>query len=356
MWRTTATELFAIDVPLVLAPLAGGPGTPELAAAVSSAGGLGMLGLGYDPPETCRAVIRRVRDLTDRPFGVNLFLPQQPRVDREVLERAAAALAPYRRELGLEAPPATPDPVPDFDAQLDAVIAERVPVVGFTFGAPDPRTAAQVKGSGALLVATTNSVAEAVVLVAAGVDAVVAQSAEAGGHRGGWLADADAEPVGLVALLPAVVDAVPVPVIAAGGIMDGRGLVAALALGAAGAQLGTAFLRCPEAGTSAPYRAALAAADETNTVVTKAFSGKPARGIRNRFAEAFPAVTPLPPYPLLHTLTRDLRRAAATAGRADLLSLWAGQGVRLGRELPAAELVATIVDDARTVMARLAAG
>lgn len=359
MWtRTPVTELLGVDLPIVLAPLAGGPGTPELAAAVSAAGGLGMLGLGYARPDRARADIRRVRELTGRPFGANLFVPQPYRVDAGEVDRAVVALRPYHRELGLPEAPPVDRYAEDFDEQLDVVLAERVPVVGFAFGVPPPGVVGRVKRAGAVLIGTATSVPEGLALQDAGVDLVCGQGAEAGGHRGGFLpgpAGPAGDLIGLVALVPALVDALAVPVVAAGGIMDGRGIAAALALGAGAAQLGTAFLRCPQAGTSPPYRAALAEATGSSTVITSAFSGRPARGVANALSRALDEVPGLPGYPVMNALTRSLRARAAEAGRADLLSLWAGQGVALGRELPAGELVRLLAEETRQVLAGLAA-
>lgn len=314
MWSDTAvTRLCGVDLPIVQAPLGGGPGTAELTAAVSGAGGLGILGLGYLPPGEARAVVRRVRALTDRPFGANLFLPE-PAADLEagVLDTARDALVPFREAVGLDGPPPATDlGGQDVEAQLEVLLAERVPVVGFTFGAPGPELVDRVRAAGAVLMGTATTVDEGRALRAAGVDLVVAQGAEAGGHRATFLpAPEGTEPLGLMALLPALADALDIPVIASGGIMDGRGIVAALALGAGAAQLGTAFLRSPEAGTNPAYRAALASADPAGTVLTDRFSGRLARGLRNTFVERFPDI-PVPPYPVMNALTRELRASAA---------------------------------------------
>lgn len=259
-------------------------------------------------------------------------------------------LVPFRESVGLIGPPpATRLGPQDIDAQLDVLLAERVPIVGFTFGVPAAELVARVHASGAVVMGTATTVAEGRALQDAGVDVVVGQGAEAGRHRASFLATAD--PVGLVALVPALVDALDVPVIASGGIMDGRGIVAALALGAGAVQLGTAFLCCAEAGTNPAYRAALAAAGEDATVLTDRFSGKPARGIRNAFVDTFPAI-PVPRYPVMNALTCELRAHAAQQGRADLLSLRAGQGVGHGRERPAGQLVAELTTEVDQVLAR----
>lgn len=352
MWTSNElTRRLGIELPIVQAPLGGGPGTPELTAAACEAGAFGILGAGYLDPDDARDAVRRTRSLTGRPFGVNLFLAGPPRrteaaAARDRLERLAT-------ELGLEAAlPAEPRGLPDPLQQLEVLLEEEVRVVSFTFGCPAPDVVAALHDVGRLCVGTAGTVEEARLLAAAGVDAVVAQGSEAGGHRGGFTDVA--ETPGLVALVPAVVDAVEVPVIASGGIMDGRGVVAALALGAQAAALGTAFLRSPEAGTNPAYRKALLLADETSTVTTSAFSGRPARGIRNAYIEAFPPGDPeVPDFPVMNYLTRPLRTASAAAGSAEAQSLWAGQGVGRDRDLPAADLIAALVAEAEAALTRL---
>ena len=358
MWRTTdLTRLLGCDVPIVQAPLGGGPGTPELTAAVGTAGGFGVVGGGYLDPDDLADVLARTRALTDRPFGVNLFLAPPPR--RTGSDAARAALSRVAADLGLDAAvPDEPRGLPDPDAQLEVVLASDARLVTFAFGAPSRAVATRLHDAGRLVGGTAQSAADARELAGLGVDVVVAQGAEAGGHRGGLPRPAGAGDVpGLLALIPAVVDAVDVPVMAAGGIADGRGVAAALVLGAQAAALGTAFLRTPEAGTAAAYRAALADADETGTVTTSAFSGRPARGLPNAYVRAFDGETPVevPDFPVMNYLSRPLRTASAAAGTAEAQSLWAGQGVGLARELPAAELVATLVAETENALARVGA-
>ena len=339
---TPFTEALGVRLPIVAAPMAGGPSTPALVAAVGEAGGLGVLAGAYVSPEDLRAQIREVRRRTSAPFGVNLLVSEPVGVDPEQVRDAKARLAPYAAELGVELPPDSPARVAeDVAAHIEVIAAERVPLASFAFGIPSADALTALRESGAVLAGTATTVAEARAVEAAGFDVVVAQGAEAGGHRGTFLHDPAEGLVGLVALVPQVRDAVTVPVVAAGGLVNGRGVAAALRLGADAAQLGTAFLLCPEAGTSAPYREAVAAARETDTVVTAAFSGRAARGIRNRVTEDFAGVD-VPPYPVMNALTRGLRRRAGELGRAEFLSLWAGQGVGAVRALPAAELVAAL--------------
>lgn len=353
MFDTVLARRLGIPYPILLAPMAGGPSTPELAAAVSRAGGLGAIATGYQSPDQIRTAIRRVRELTDRPFAANLLVAESVQTTPAQLARADELLAPLREELGLEA---TPMPSLDepFEEQIATLLEARVPVVSFTFGILKPEAIEAFKRQGTLLAGTATSVAEARALEAAGVDCVVAQGMEAGGHRGTFIGPAEASLVGTMALVPQVVDAVSIPVVAAGGIMDGRGLVAAFALGAAGVQMGTAFLRCPEAGTNAPHRHALGEVNELATRVTRAFSGKAVRGIDNRLSKSLaPYVNELPGYPALNALTRDLRRKAIELERPDLMGMWAGQGSPLARAMPAGELIEAWVVQARAILARL---
>jgi nitronate monooxygenase len=330
--------------------MAGGPSTPGLAAAVSNAGGLGSLGGGYLAPDELRTAIRAVKAATDRPFMVNLFAPEAVDTSDPRIAVALDELAPYAAELGLPRPVAPEHFAPDFDEQVDVVVAEGVPVFSVTFGVPPAPATERLRAAGTVVGATATTVDEARARDDAGVDFVCAQGTEAGGHRGSFAAGASDDLIGLVALVPQVCDAVRVPVVAAGGIADGRGVAAALVLGACAAQLGTAFLLAPEAGTSAPYRDAVRAGRPEATTVTRAFSGRRARGLSNRFARELAGRDDLPPYPVLHALTVPLRRAAAEQGQAELLSLWAGQAVGLVREMPAAELVACLAQEARDAL------
>jgi nitronate monooxygenase len=348
-WPTTrAAELLGIRYPIVQAPMAGAT-TPELVAAVSEAGGLGSVGAARTGPDELRATVRRIRELTDRPFGVNVFA--WPPFDAEAdPARTLAGLAPLYADVGV-APPtevrAPFDPTTLLERQLAVVVDERVPVFSFTFGIP-PLDA--VRTAGAVIAGTATSTAEAVALERAGIDLVVAQGSEAGGHRGTFLHGFDEGLVGSLALLPSVVDAVGVPVLAAGGIMDGRGVAAALALGAQGVQVGTAFLSTGESALTDVERRVLAAAD--STVVTDRFTGRPARGVRNALADRLAGVEPLP-FPLQAVATGPVTRAALEQGREDLAVVLAGQGAPRGRALGAAELVETLVRETEEVLAAL---
>ena len=358
MKPTAFTGRLGVRHPLVLAPMAGGPSTPALCAAVSEAGGLGSYGAAYLAPEKLRDEIRAIRAATSRPFAINLFADDGVAADEATLTAAREALARFRAELGL--PPAGPRAalpdvaIPPLAPLAEVLLEERVPVFSFTFGIPPREMLDACRKAGIATMGTATTVAEAQALEQAGVDFVCAQGAEAGGHHGTF--DRDAEPplIGTLALVPQVVDAVRLPVIAAGGIMDGRGFAAALALGAGAVSLGTAFLRCPEAGTSAPYRAALRQARDDATVITRAFSGRAARGLSNRFTREMSSA-PIAPYPIQNALTREIRAAAARLGDPGFLSLWAGQAAALAREMPARELVAQIVHEAEAVISGLRA-
>jgi nitronate monooxygenase len=350
--ETELTRLVGLRYPLVQAPMAGGPSTPELVAAVSEAGALGSLGLAYTPPDAMRAAIQAVRDRTGRPFGVNLFVLTPPAPAD--LATASAVLDSFREELGL--PQASPPPPLPFTVEdaYGVVLDERPSVFSFTFGIPPGELIAELRERGTKVVGTATTVAEAEALEQAGVDAIVAQGAEAGGHRGSFGGEGDPPLIGGLALVPQVVDAVSVPVVAAGGIMDGRGIAAALALGAAGAQLGTAFIPTPESGASDPHKRAILEGNEESTVVTPAFTGKHARGFRNRLVDELdPQRERLAPFPLQAAVAADVREEALRRGDPQFLTLLAGQGLRLARELPATALIAALVRETEATIARL---
>jgi nitronate monooxygenase len=351
--KTPLTELLGIRYPIVQAPMAGST-TPELVAAVSNAGGLGALGGSTLDPEGLRAEIRRIRELTDRPFAINLFAPHdRPEPSAETVAAVDRVLAPWRAELGLPEP-ARHDPIapPDpYEEQAAVVLEERVPVFSFTFGLP-PLSA--YKEAGTIVLGTVTTPEEAEQLAAAGVDAVVAQGSEAGGHRGTFAGPFEEALVGTLALVPQVADRVRVPVVAAGGIGDGRGIAAVLALGAAGAQVGTAFLTCPEARVPEAYRQAILGAPATATAVSNLYSGRPARLIRTGLIAALEESSVEPaPFPAQAALLWDLREAGTERGLAELLFLLAGQAAGLARPLPAGDLVERLADETAGVLRRL---
>jgi nitronate monooxygenase len=356
MWpdRRLADRLGLLH-PILQAPMAGAA-TPKLAAAVSNAGGLGALGSAEMTPDQIRAAVAVLRAGTNRAYNLNFFVGDAPATDPAVLARTRDRLRPWYRKLGLGEPPdLLPDLGPGFDANRLALLLDLRPaVVSFHFGLPKLQSVRALQAAGITVISTATTVAEAQALEAAGIDAVIAQGYEAGGHRGSHRPTAPDQGVGTLALVPQIVDAVSLPVIAAGGIGDGRGIAAALALGAAGVQMGTAFLSCPEAGTDPRRRALLARATETDTMFTDAFSGRSARAARSAFAEAMAADrAPLPAFQQMYALTDPMVDAA----QDDIASFHLyGQAARLNRALPAADLVQWLVEDTRRCLARLAAG
>lgn len=347
-------SLLGIQHPIIQAPMAGSD-TPALAAAVSNAGGLGMLGAAYLSPEQIEESIAEIRRYTERPFGVNLFAGPAERAEPVDPAGMAALLSGWHEELGLPPSQFREAGAISFEAQLDAVLRSDVPVFSFTFGIPDAVHLASLKGRGVTVLGTATTAEEARLLEAAGVDAVVVQGSEAGGHRGTFAGPFEAALVGTMALVPQASDAIALPVIASGGIMDGRGIVAAEALGAAGVQMGTAFLTCHETGIHDAYKAAIRSARDDQTAITRAFSGRPARGIVNEFMrEVDGRQEAILPFPLQNTMTRPMRSAAGERGDLRLMSLWAGQGAPLARDIGAGELVRELVREAAEVRAGLA--
>ena len=331
--------LDGLPIPILQAPMVGAA-SPEMAVAVSRAGALGALGAGGLAPADMEPAVAALRAATDRPFGVNLFINPVAAPGADVVDAALERLAPWYAELGAALPAAPNDYAPDFAGQFAALVRAAPPVASFTFGVLTQAQVDALHAAGSYVVGTATTVAEARAWAAVGADGISAQGAEAGGHRGHFLDETEASLVGTMALVATIRDAVEIPVIAAGGIMDGRGVAAALALGADAVQMGTAFLLADQAAVSAPWRAALESAGDDPTRLTRAFTGRPARGLENRFMREMRAVEDhVPPYPVQNQLTQPLRAAAAQAGRADMLSLWAGQGVRLAKRGDAGEMV-----------------
>ncbi|EFM11264.1 2-nitropropane dioxygenase NPD [Paenibacillus curdlanolyticus YK9] len=352
--ETALTRMLDLQYPIIQAPMAGGPTTPELIAAVSNAGGLGSLGAGYLTPDQTREAIKAIKQLTERPFCVNLFVPEQPNGSSSAIAEMNGRLNRYRAELGIDPNPPTPASIETFEEQVQVLLDERVPIVSFTFGIPSLDILHAMQQRGVIVIGTATTVEEGMQLEAAGVDAIVAQGSEAGGHRGTFLTPANDALIGTMALIPQMVDRVTVPVIAAGGIMDGRGLVASLALGASAVQMGTAFLACPESGAHAAYKSKILSSREDSTDITYAFSGKAARGIRNHFMNSmrsYPGT--IPAYPVQNTMTRDIRQAAAKANNPAYMSLWAGQGTRLATERGAADVVKQTIEQASALISSM---
>jgi nitronate monooxygenase len=361
------TDLF--PHPIVQAPMAGGVSVPQLAAAVSEAGGLGFLAAGYKTADGMYQEIKQLRGLTSRPFGVNLFMPQPEQPGASTDSTGATGAAPldagavevyahqlageaawYETELG------DPDSGRDdgYDAKLAVLLDNPVPVVSFHFGVPSRDVLDSLRRAGTFTLVTATTAEEALAVERAGADAVIVQGVEAGGHQGTHrdVPENDGSGIGLLSLVAQVREAVSLPLVAAGGIMRGSQIAAVLAAGASAAQLGTAFLATPESGAAAVHKEALTNPLFVRTELTRAFSGRPARGLVNRFLREHGPYAPAA-YPEVHHLTSPLRKAAAKAGDAQGMALWAGQGHRMARELPAGQLVEVLaaeLDAARTAL------
>ena len=352
---TLRARLEALPIPILQAPMVGASSF-EMALAVSRAGGMGHLAAGAMAPEAIEASVAEMRAQTGAPFGVNLLMAPRVQPQAAEVDRALARLAPWYAELG-EILPAHPNEfAPDFESQLAAVLRAAPPVASFTFGILTRAQVEALQAAGTQVVGTATTVAEARAWAEAGADGVCAQGFEAGGHRGHFLAEVEASLVGTMALVALIRDAVDLPVIAAGGIMDGRGVAAALALGASAVQMGTAFLLADEAAVSKPWRRAVETAGDESTRLTRAFTGRFARGIENRFMRELRQVeNEVPAYPVQNRLTQALRAAAAKADEPEMISLWAGQAVGLAQPGEAGELVKAWWREAKEASAALQA-
>ncbi len=358
--------------PIVQAPMAGGVSVPQLAAAVSQAGGLGFLAAGYKTADGMYQEIKQLRGLTGGPFGVNLFMPQPEYPGASNGSRgaagaalpSAAAVEVYANQLAgettwYETQLGDPDSGRDdgYDAKLAVLLDDPVPVVSFHFGVPEPEALDSLRRAGTLTLVTATTAEEALAVRDAGADAVIVQGVEAGGHQGTHrdVQENDGSGIGLLSLIAQVRETVSIPVVAAGGIMRGSQIAAVLAAGASAAQLGTAFLATPESGAHALHKQALTDPRFVRTELTRAFSGRPARGLLNRFMREHGRYAPAA-YPEIHHLTSPLRKAAAKSGDAQGMALWAGQGHRLARELPAGQLVEVLAAELAEASAALSVG
>lgn len=345
----TFCQQLNLRYPIIKAPMAGGCDTPELVAAVSAAGGLGMMGAAYMQPDAIAAAARNIAALTSAPFGINLFIPEHAPAKPANLDAAINAITPLYHALQLPAPSADALSSFDFDAQLEATLESGAQVFSFTFGLMPPSVIQAARQRGMLIVANATNLSEVQALDTLKPDAIVLQGSEAGGHRGTFAATANAPAsgmIGLNTLLQCAKQHTQTPLIAAGGIMNGQTAKALLQQGANAVQLGTAFMTCAEAGIPNAYKQALMAGKAENTRLTRAFSGRFARGLANTAMDTLEQTpTALLPFPWQNELTRGLRAAAAKADNADYLSLWAGQGVDLCRALPATELMAALTQE-----------
>jgi nitronate monooxygenase len=355
MWTEQSKSFcstFGIAAPIIQAPMAGGPSTPELVAAVSEAGGLGSIATGYMKPDALTKTIATVKSATAKPFSANLFVPP-PTIDNyDTGDAAKTELEAIASDLGVTHLDFDAQPDVAIDSLVDILIDEKVPIVSFTFGILPPETMDQFKSIGTKLIGTATCVEEGIQLQTAGCDAIVAQGFEAGGHRGSFL-EGELPRVGLMALVPQLVDAVGIPVIASGAIMDGRGIAAALILGASAVQMGTAFLTCTESGANDSWKQHVGLSQDSSTVVTKTFSGKHARGIRNKFIDRMtPHEHALSDYPVQNANTGAIRAAAKEKNDPEYQSLWAGQGAPLSRTVGARELLQTLAQETNTALGK----
>jgi nitronate monooxygenase len=358
-WKqTAATRQLGIDVPIVQGPFGGGLSAVALAASVSNSGGLGSFGAHHLTPEQIGAVTSELRQHTKRPFAINLWVSNEDKATATLtqteFDRHLERLAPYYRELGVPLPAFPNQFGQKFEDQVEALIAAKPPVFSFVYGLPDAKIIQACRSRGIETIATVTTVDEAVAAEQAGVDVIVATGFEAGGHRVSFLHNSEDVLTGLIALVPQVRDNVTIPVIAAGGIADGRGIAAALMLGADAVQIGTAFLACDESGASKAHRDALFSDAARETVLTRAFTGRLARGIRNRYSNEMARYAgDFAPYPVQSWLAGGFKTAAFAQGRGDLVSLWSGQSAGLLHHHRAGDLMQSLLAETDRVLARL---
>ncbi|MEK5443508.1 MULTISPECIES: NAD(P)H-dependent flavin oxidoreductase [unclassified Fredinandcohnia] len=355
MLKNKVTELLKIEHPIIQAPMAGGVTTSELVSAVSNAGGLGMIGAGYMTPLQLQEQISEIKKLTPHSFGVNLFVPTKFHTKENEVKSANQLLNPIREKLNIppnehvEIPSFT-DTIKKFDEQINVIIEEKVSICSFTFGLPSKELISKLKQHQMVLMGTATSVKEAIEIEKSGLDLVVVQGSEAGGHRGGFIHNGHKGLIGLMSLIPQVADNVKIPVIAAGGIMDGRGLKASICLGAQAVQMGTAFLTCIESGAHPIHKKSILNASDDETVVTRTFSGKWARGLINPFIENMKEHEKnLPEFPVQNSLTQDIRKASNSQNNKDFMSLWSGQSPRLAKNQSVANLIESIISEVKHI-------
>jgi len=357
-WRDTDfARRLKLQAPIVQGPFGSGLSAVDLTVAVSESGGLGSFGVHHLYRDGIRDIAAAIRARTRKPFALNLWIPfedsESPRVSDAEFAAAIERLRPYYDELGVATPARPTRFTPPYDEQIEAVLDARPAVFSFVFGIPEPAVLARCKELGIVTFGTVTTVEEAMAAERAGVDVVVASGLEAGGHRISFLRRAEDSLIGTLALVPQVADAVSVPVIAAGGIADGRGIAAVLCLGAQGAQIGTAFLACDESAASALHKSQLRSPAARNTALTRAFTGRLARGIRNRFVDEMRIHEhSVPQYPVQGWLTAQMKAAGVAKGRSDLLSLWSGQSAALIKHRKAAELFRALTEETGEVLAQ----
>lgn len=334
-----------MEYPIIQAPMAGGASTPKLVAAVCNAGGMGFLAAGYKTAEEMRREIEETQRLTDRPFGVNVFVPSEEIVDEGVLSAYREKIQKEAESVGVSVGQAISDD-DGWGSKIAALKEQPVAIVSFTFGCPESRIIKELQQAGSLVAVSVTNLDEAHIAVTAGADILCAQGIEAGGHRASFENRKESDQ-GLVELIGMIKKELNVPMVAAGGLMDGKDITAVLAAGAVAAQLGTAFLRCPESGTSPVHKAALDDPRFTKTAITRAFSGRRARGLVNRFLEEYDREAPSA-YPHVHHMTKQMRKAAGQKEQPELMALWAGLGFKRSRELPASKLMEKLVEEMKS--------
>ncbi|HDX9577868.1 TPA: nitronate monooxygenase [Bacillus pseudomycoides] len=345
MFYSRVCEKLQITYPIIQAGMAGTVVTPELVAAVSNSGGLGTLGAGYMSSEQIRHAVRAIRQLTDQPFAVNLFITNDIQMDEQEVEEAQHLLQPIREQLQLEIVKKTMQLPESYKEQLKVLIEENVPVFSFTFDTPAREEIDLLKRHGIKMIGTATNVAEGKVLAHLGVDIIVGQGSEAGGHRGTFLGKEQDSMIGTTALIPQLVDAIPhIPIVAAGGIMDGRGVVAAYALGAEGVQMGTAFLTCYESAANKAHKEAIIKSTDQSTTMTRQNSF--IEQLKNK-EEKFPA------YPIQNALTTEIRQAAVNQNNYEYMSLWAGQASSLAQVEEAEHIIMRVVKETKETLTRL---
>jgi len=351
MLKNQVTDLLNIHYPIIQAPMAGGITTSQLVSEVCNSGGLGMIGAGYMTPDQIKQQTREIKQLTTGYFGINVFVPHAFNVSENNIAFANEKLEPIRKQLHIQQPendkiPQSNDWLHTFHEQIKVIIEEQIPICSFVFGIPSEEIIHALKQHNIILMGTATTVSEAIEIESKGMDIVVVQGSEAGGHRGNFIKGTPESSIGLMSLIPQVVDNVDIPIIAAGGIMDGRGLRASLCLGAQGVQMGTAFITCIESGAHQMYKKAIINATEDQIVLTRAFSGKWARGIENKFISTMKEYEQsLPSFPIQNALTQHIRKTSALQNTTDFMSLWSGQSPRLAKSQHVALLMKSIIND-----------
>ncbi|ENQ3104820.1 nitronate monooxygenase [Bacillus cereus] len=355
MFYSRVCEKLQITYPIIQAGMAGTVVTPELVAAVSNSGGLGTLGAGYMSSEQIRLSVRAIRQLTDKPFAVNLFITNDIQMNEKEVAESQQLLQPIREQLQLEIVKKSVQLPENYKEQLKVLIEENVPVFSFTFDTPTREEIELLKSHGIKIIGTATNVAEGKVLEDLGVHIIVGQGSEAGGHRGTFLGKEQDSMIGTTALIPQLVDAIPhILIVAAGGIMDGRGVVAAYALGAEGVQMGTAFLTCFESAAHNAHKEAIIKSTDQSTTMTRAFSGKYARGIQNAFIEQMRSKEErFPAYPIQNAVTTEIRQAAVKQNNHEYMSLWAGQASSLAKTEEAQHMIMRVVKETKETLTRL---